>query len=134
MNVNKSEKPSQPAAAAAKITEIGKAQPKDAKPENSLPSQREAVFTEITKVLREDKVSFDGSTSVKAHLTEERMKKVYEGIAQGFRARKIALKDNPNNQKKLADAGLLKTYIIGLVNNWVRRDPRLNGKPQAKKN
>lgn len=119
-----------------KIEDAAKVQParveqaaKAAKPESNLMSQREAVYQEVARVLKEEKVSFDGSSSVKQHLNEARLKKVYEGLAQGFRSKKIALKDNEANQKKLAEPALLQTYIIGLVNNWVRRDPRLNGSP-----
>ena len=121
----KSDKPTAPVAA-AKVTEISKAKPRT---EGDLLSQREAVFTQIIRVLKEDKVNFDEITSVKPHLTEDRLKRVYQGITQGFQAKKIALKDTPSNQKKITEANLLHTYIVGLVNNWVRRDPRLNGKP-----
>jgi hypothetical protein len=78
-------------------------------------------------------VNFDGNSLVKPHLTEERLKKVYDVLIENFKAKKVALKDTPSNQKKLADPSELRTYITGLVNNWIRRDPRLNGKP-AKKN
>lgn len=129
----KSEKPvaqSQPVP--AKVTEIGKAQTKEAKSESGLPTQREAVYGEVMRVLKEDKVTFDGTSSVKPHLTEERLKRIYEGLAQGFRAKKIALKDTPSNQKKIAESNLLQAYIVGLVNNWLRRDSRLSGKPAKK--
>ncbi len=55
------------------------------------------------------------------------MKKVYERLSKGFAEKKIALKDTASNQKKLAEPKLLQVYLIGLVNNWVKRDPRLNG-------
>lgn len=93
----------------------------------TIPNQREAVYAEILRVLKEEKVSFDGSANVKTLLTEERLKKVYERLAKGFSERKIALKETASNQKKLAEPKLMQVYIIGLVNNWVKRDPRLNG-------
>jgi hypothetical protein len=108
--------------------EIKKSKPK---PERSNLTQREAVFQEIAHVLKEDKISFDGGT-VKPHLNEERLKRVYDALVKGFMAKRISLKDNENNQKKLTEAALLRTYVIGLCNNWLRRDPRLNGKGTKK--
>jgi hypothetical protein len=122
---------------AAKVDETGKIQPikveqlaKPAKVESNLLSQRDAVFQAIQRILRDDKVSFDGTSSVKPLLTEERLKRIYEDVAQGIRAKKVALKETPTNQQKLAEPALLQTYIVGLVNNWLRRDPRLNGSPK----
>jgi shikimate kinase len=108
MNAQKSDKSgTQATAPAAKVTETTKAQPKVEKPEakeskpvSSVMSQREAVYQEIVRVLHEDKVAFDGSASVKALLTDDRLKRVYDGIAQGFRNKKVALKDNANNQNE----------------------------------
>jgi hypothetical protein len=117
---------------AAKVTEVNKPQVKDTKLVSTGLSQREAVYQEIMRVLKDDKVNFDGATQVKAHLNEARMKKVSEAIALGFKAGKIQLKQTPGNQKKLSEPSLLNAYVSGLVNNWIRRDSRLNGKPATK--
>jgi len=128
----KIDKPVTQAAPAANPVKLAEA-PKEQKSNDGRMSQREAVFTSIFQILKNDKVNFDGNSLVKPHLTEERLKKVYDVLIENFKAKKVALKDTPSNQKKLADPSELRTYITGLVNNWIRRDPRLNGKP-AKKN
>ena len=112
----------------SEAVEVKKSKPK---PERSNLTQREGVYLEIVRVLREDKVNIDG-TSVKTHMTEERLKRVYDGLVAGFQTKKITLKDTESNRKKLAEVALLKTYCIGLCNNWIRRDPRLNGKGEKK--
>ncbi|MBS1959974.1 MAG: hypothetical protein JST80_10910 [Bdellovibrionales bacterium] len=130
MNALKNEKPvPQIASSAPKVVEAEKPKTKS---EDGRMSQREAVYVEIMATLKSEKVNFDGTTNVKPHMTEERLKKVYANLATAFKAKKVVLKDTPNNQKKLTDEGELKNYIIGLVNNWIRRDPRLNGKPKQK--
>lgn len=133
MSNQKLEKPvSQIPSSVSKVTEIAKTEVKEPKTPISGMTQREAVFQEVIRVLRDEKVPFDGTSTVKAHLNETRLAKIYEGLAQGFKAGKIQLKPTPSNQKKLGEAALLKTYIVGLVNNWVRRDSRLNGKASKK--
>lgn len=96
-------------------------------------TQREAVYMVITKVLRDEKVLISPNVAVKTLLTDAHLKKIYVGIADGLRAKKVALKETDSNKKKLADPKKLEVYVIGLVNNWLKRDPRLNGKSSAKK-
>lgn len=86
-------------------------------------TQREAVFQAVRSALK---------TAFKDHakiiLSNEQRKVVSESLIKDFKAGKIALKNTPANQAKLKSPELLKTYISGLINNWLRRDPRLNGK------
>lgn len=101
-------------------------QTKEANKSDSL-SQREAVFIEVMRVVREDKIVIKERQPVKPLLNETHLKKIYTGLIAGFRAKKITLKETESNKKKLADQKLIETYVIGLVNNWLRRDYRLNG-------
>lgn len=90
-------------------------------------TQREAVYQEVMKILRQEKVALAPKQAVKAVLKESHMKTLVTAIMTGFKAGAIALKDTDSNKKKLTDAKLLEIYVIGLVNNWLRRDGRLNG-------
>lgn len=111
---------------------VSSIKPQDAVPANQI-SQREAVFLEVMKVVREEKIIVGESQSFKPLLTENQFKKIYSGLMEGFRASKIALKATDGNKQKLADNKRLEIYVIGLVNNWMRRDKRLNGTLNSKK-
>lgn len=84
-------------------------------------TQREAVFTAITKVTgkSEFSVAFEPS--------KEQRQAIQAMLAEGFKAGTIELADTPSNQEKLADKAKLNAYISGLISNWVRKDDRLNG-------
>lgn len=84
-------------------------------------SQREAVFNAVVEVKGMDE--FDGQVE----LTKEEKAEVYGMIAEGFKSGSVVLDDTPANQEKLADQRKMNTYISGLVSNWLRKDPRLNG-------
>lgn len=94
-------------------------------------TQREGVYQEVMRVVRECSINYDPAQPIKPVLSEDALKSVYAGLANRFVSGEIPLKATESNQKKLADPKLLETYIIGLVNNWLRRDKRLNGKDQA---
>ncbi len=129
MSASKSEKPAGPIAVVQTqpTSESTKPTAIDPKATTALPNQREAVHGEIIRLLKEEKDQFDNSSSVKELLTELRLAKLYERLVKGFVEKKIALKETASNQKKLGDPKLMQVYVIGLVNNWVKRDPRLNG-------
>lgn len=129
---NKSETTTKLHPVTSKPNEASEVKKNKPKPERANLSQREAVYLEILRVLKEDKINFDATSTAKPHITEERLKRVYDGLIAGFQTKKIALKENESNQKKLAEVALLRTYCAGLVNNWLRRDPRLNGKGEKK--
>lgn len=96
-------------------------------------TQREAVYLEVMKIVREEKIVVTESQAFKAILNENQLKKIYSGLMEGFRNSKIALKATVGNKQKLADSKKLEVYVIGLVNNWMRRDKRLNGTMNSKK-
>lgn len=95
-------------------------------------TQREAVFIEVMRVAKDDKVQVGPKGDYKEVLNETHLKKIYDALVAGFKAGKISLKPTENNKKKLAEASELRAYVIGLVGNWLRRDPRLNGKGEPK--
>lgn len=85
--------------------------------------QREAVFAAVKAVLGSSYKS-----GVPTSLSDQQRKQVLEQLIKGFQTKKIALKDTAANREKLKSAELMKAYVSGLLNNWLRRDPRLNGK------
>ena len=97
------------------------------KPESTVLTQREAVFQEVSKILKQEKIVLQPKQPVKAVLKENHIKVIIAAIAAGFKSGAIDLKNTDSNKKKLADAKQMESYVIGLINNWLRRDNRLNG-------
>lgn len=95
-------------------------------------TQREAVFIEVMRLIREEKIAVADKQAVKPLLNETHIKKICTALVAGFQAKKIALKDTEANRQKLADAKVMELYCLGLLNNWLRRDKRLNGVGEAK--
>lgn len=103
-----------------------KAEVKPAK-ENQGITQREAVYTEVMRLIREEKIVVSDKQPIKPLLNETHVKKICAALVAGFQGKKIALKDTEANKKKLADSKAMGLYCLGLLNNWLRRDKRLNG-------
>lgn len=91
-------------------------------------SQREAVYLAVMGCFEKSGVKF---TSGKAAdlLNPEMRKQITDTICADFKAGKVALRETPNNKEKLGDDKSLRVYVTGLINNWLRRDKRLNGNP-----
>jgi hypothetical protein len=96
-------------------------------------NQKEATYTVVTGVLAEHGIDFEGGDASKL-LTTEMRTEVVALISELFREGKVDLSDTPANQHKLQDQKEMSKYVVGLVNNWLRKDQRLNGgtKYQAK--
>ncbi len=90
-------------------------------------TQREAVYTEVMRLIREEKIVVADKQPVKPLLNETHIKKICTALVSGFQGKKIALKETESNKKKLADTKVMELYCLGLLNNWLRRDKRLNG-------
>jgi len=97
-----------------------------------LPSQREAVYNEVMRILREEKITLAPNQPVKPSLSETHVKKICIALVVGFKMKKIALKETESNKKKLSDDKVMELYCLGLLNNWLRRDKRLNGSGSTK--
>jgi hypothetical protein len=90
-------------------------------------TQREAVYMEVMRVVREEKIAVAEKQPIKTLLNETQIKKICMALVAGFHAKKITLKDTESNKKKLSDVKAMELYSLGLLNNWLRRDNRLNG-------
>jgi cold shock CspA family protein len=106
---------------------------KSPKAESQGMTQREAVFIEIMRVIREEKIALTEGQAVKSLLNEAQIKKICAALVASFQAKKVALKDTEANKQKLTDSKLMGLYCLGLLNNWLRRDARLNGTLNNKK-
>ena len=89
-------------------------------------NQRNAVVSTIISVLSERGVSYEmnGPTTISEVLTESDRSNVISIICAGFKAGKIEMSTEAR-EKYAADAELRK-YVVGLVNNWIRKAPEFN--------
>lgn len=103
-----------------------------AKQETQGLTQREAVYIEVMRVVREEKIAVGEKQAIKPLLSEAHTKKICSALVTGFQSKRIVLKDTEANRQKLADVKVMELYCLGLLNNWLRRDKRLNGVGEAK--
>ena len=84
-------------------------------------NQRNAVFAAVCAVLSQD------SFSEPVTLSKDQKTQVYSLLQAQFESGQIELRGDH-------DSTWIKQYVPGLVNNWLRKDARLNGdtKYQAK--
>ena len=89
-------------------------------------TQKDAVFSAISQILASNNISFNpNSTNVATLLTRELRSQVNARLVADFNAGAVELSDDAKS--KLNDTAALRAYISGLVSNWLRKDPRLNG-------
>lgn len=90
-------------------------------------SQKEAVFNAVTNVFNQNNVRFESGQNANSLMTDELRGQVFNIVVEGFRSGTIAFEDTPANRTKLNDSKELTKYVSGLISNWIRKDPRLNG-------
>jgi hypothetical protein len=83
-------------------------------------TQGEAVFQAVLAVFGNEG-KLDGAVPETKTWSEETKQKVHAIVFAAFKSGAVAKNSGGND-----DASLLK-YVPGLVNNWVRKDSRLNG-------
>ncbi len=89
--------------------------------------QSEAIFQAVQNTYNENGVHFEEGMDVESTFTKELRGQVHEIVCEGFQSGRIDFADTPSNKAKLADRAKLSAYVSGLISNWVRKDPRLNG-------
>lgn len=89
-------------------------------------TQKDAVFNAITQVFASNSISFTpNATNVAGLLTRELRSQINARLVTDFSSGSVELSDDAKS--KLENVLELRAYISGLVSNWVRKDPRLNG-------
>ena len=104
-----------------------KSLPKQIKTHQTALTQKEAVYLDVMRIVREEKIVIQDKQTLKSILNDSQVKKICDLLVIGFQQKKITLKETDGNKKKLTDTKLLSIYCLGLLNNWLRRDKRLNG-------
>lgn len=83
--------------------------------------QKDAVYQAITNVLTEEGVHFEDGMNVGPEMTKERRLIVSNVLVAGFQGGTIEL------DKEYETESALRSYVSGLISNWIRKDTRLNG-------
>ena len=86
--------------------------------------QGEAVFVEVTGILADRGVTVGAGTP--AVLTKEERATVRERLVNGFMNGTIDMSDL-SRAKYIDGDESLPNYVNGLITNWLKKDPRLNG-------
>lgn len=89
-------------------------------------SQREATFNAIVTVISSNNITFNNGQDVKNILTSTMKKAVKDILIQQFKSGSIDCTDDFKKTKLSSDNELSK-YCSGLISNWIKKDPRLNG-------
>ena len=89
-------------------------------------NQREATFNAIITVLSNSGASFQSGSDVKSVITSEHKKKVKDILVTDFKSGNIDYTDD-FAKTKLTSSTELSKYCSGLISNWIKKDPRLNG-------
>ena len=89
-------------------------------------NQRNATVNTILSVLKERGVEYElnGPTPISEVLTETDKKTIREIVFAGFRNGEIDMA--ADSKEKHQDDKLMKNYVNGLVNNWIRKAPEFN--------
>ena len=84
-------------------------------------SQKEAVYSTVKSVLAENGIEHEDFTKVE--VPKEMKAQCIAILVTGFENNEIELKSQQEN---------LKSYVNGLLNNWLRKDKRFNGNVKYK--
>ena len=79
--------------------------------------QRTAVFNAVINVVGEQEGKYE--------LTKDERDQVIMIVSQGIESGEVDFSDNA--RAKYDSSAKIRTYTVGLVNNWLRKDVRLNG-------
>lgn len=90
-------------------------------------NQRQGVYLATVNTLADAGVNFDDGQAggVKPLVTDEALKTIIGLVATGILAGEIEM--SAEGRAKYTEEKTMKVYANGLVNNWFRKDKRLNG-------
>jgi len=90
-------------------------------------NQRESVYNAVVTTLKNKGINFEKGDVAATMLSKEDHAQVRNIIKQGFTDGTVEFKSTESNASKLNNPTELNKYVVGLVNNWLRKDPQLNG-------
>ena len=89
-------------------------------------TQKDAVFSVVTSVIEDAGFNFEvGKDDASSLLTKTLRTQINSELVRMFDNSEVDLSDEARS--KLNDAASLRSYVSGLVSNWLRKDARLNG-------
>ncbi len=90
-------------------------------------NQREAVYVTTMNILGDNSIPYDDGQEggVEKVVTKDMRAQILNVIVAGFQAGEIDM--STEGKAKYEDEKKLRGYVSGLVSNWFRKDPRLNG-------
>ena len=88
-------------------------------------NQKEGVFAIVKGVLEEKGVAFEQGQNAKELLGKDGQKQVRDIVAAALMDDAIEM--TAESKEKYSTIEAMKEYASGLVNNWLRKDTRLNG-------
>jgi hypothetical protein len=91
-------------------------------------NQRKATVAAIVSVLADRGVAyeFDGPVSAADMMTSADKEKTVDIICKGFMSGEVEMSDE-GKTKYFTQPAELRKYVVGLVNNWLRKATELNG-------
>ena len=90
-------------------------------------SQKESVCNTILSVLsaRGYEYELGCETPIKSVLTDDDKKQIRAIVLEGFMSGDISMTEQA--REKYNDETKMKTYVSGVVNNWIKKNPEFNG-------
>lgn len=85
-------------------------------------NQKNAVYAAITNVLAENNIHFEDGMDIKPIMTKELRAEVSTILLAGFQSQTIELDRAPYETESE-----WKSYVSGLISNWIKKDKRFNG-------
>ena len=90
--------------------------------------QKDAVYNIIVSAFATASIPFKDGMDVAATMKDKAFRaSVQTAVEAGFKANEIPFEDTASNREKMSTPAKLSQYVSGLISNWVRKDPRLNG-------
>jgi hypothetical protein len=84
-------------------------------------NQKESVYSATIAVAQEDGISFNNALEIQKTSKDKIVDLVTESIISGD------TEFSADARAKHVDTAAIRKYVVGLVNNWFRKDTRLNG-------
>lgn len=82
--------------------------------------QKDSVYSAVSEA-----IDFEDGDDVNSAITTDQRKEVHAMVFDGLKSGEVDFSDQAKT--KYSDDKLLNGYVSGLISNWLRKDPRMNG-------